>query len=115
MTTEDLHIGLLCAIDDWVCQHGLPTRPGPAPACTDREVLTFALARELVGITSERRFRWMPPREWPYQFPHIPAQSEANRRIRWLSGALDCPVCHSPSPSGLLESARGNVPGSGAG
>lgn len=89
MTTEDLLIVLFCAIDDWVCQHGLPTRPGPAPACADSEVLTFAVARELLGITSERRFQRMLLREWQHLFPHIPAQSELNRRTRWLSGALE--------------------------
>jgi hypothetical protein len=89
MTTEDLLIVLFCAIDDWVCQHGLPRRPGPAPACADSEVLTFAVARELLGVTSERRFRRVLLREWRHLFPHIPAQSELNRRTRWLSGALE--------------------------
>lgn len=89
MTTEDLLIVLFCAVDDWVRQHGLPRRPGPAPACADSEVLTFAVARELLGYTSERRFRRMLLREWHHLFPHIPAQSELNRRTRWLSGALE--------------------------
>jgi hypothetical protein len=38
MTTEDLLMVLFRAVDDWVRQHGLPPRPGPAPACTDSEV-----------------------------------------------------------------------------
>jgi hypothetical protein len=89
MTTEDLLIVLFCAIDDWVRQHGLPRRPGPAPVCSDSEVLTFALARELLGYTSERRFRRVLRRDWRHLFPHVPAQSELNRRTRWLSGALE--------------------------
>lgn len=89
MTTEDLLIVLFCAIDDWVRQHGLPTRPGPVPACADSEILTFAVARELLGFTSERRFRRVLLREWRHLFPRIPAQSELNRRTRWLSGALE--------------------------
>lgn len=89
MTTEDLLIVLFCAIDDWVQAHGVPRRPGPAPACTDSEVLTFALARELLGYTSERRFRRVLVCDWWHLFPHIPAQSELNRRTRWLSGALE--------------------------
>ena len=89
MTTEDLLIVLFCAVDDWVQAHGLPRRPDPAPACADSEVLTFAVAREVVGITSERRFRRLLLREWRHLFPHIPAQSELNRRTRWLSGALE--------------------------
>lgn len=89
MTTEDLRSVVFCAIDDWVQQHGLPQRPGPVPACSDSEVLTFAVARELLGYTSERHFRRVLVREWRHLFPHVPAQSELNRRTRWLSGARE--------------------------
>jgi hypothetical protein len=89
MTTEDLLIVLFCAVDDWVQQHGIPRRPGPTPACADSEVLTFAVARELLGDPSERHFRRVLRRDWRHLFPHIPAQSELNRRTRWLSGALE--------------------------
>lgn len=89
MTTEDLLSVLFCAIDDWVQQHGLPPRPGPVPTCTGSEILTFAVARELLGYTSERHFRRVLRRDWRHLFPHVPAQSELNRRTRWLSGALE--------------------------
>jgi hypothetical protein len=88
MTTEDRLIVRFCAVDDWVQAHGLPRRPGPVPVCTDSEVLTFAVAREVLGTTSERRFRRVLVRDWRHLFPHIPAQSELNRRTRWLSRAL---------------------------
>jgi hypothetical protein len=64
MTTEDLLILLFCTIDDWLAQHPPPRRPGPVPACSDSEVLTFALARELLGESSERRFRRQLLRQW---------------------------------------------------
>jgi len=89
MTTEDLLIVLFCAVDDWVRQHGLPRRPGPTPACSDSEVLTFAIGRELLGYPSERHFRRVLRRDWRHLFPHVPAQSELNRRTRWLGGALE--------------------------
>ena len=89
MTTEDLLIVLFCAVDDWVQARGLPPRPGPTPACSDSEVLTFAIARELLGYRAERQFRRVLLREWRHLFPHIPAQSELNRRTRWLHGALE--------------------------
>jgi DDE family transposase len=89
MTTEDLLIVLFCTVDDWVRHGGIPERPGPAPACTDSEILTFALARELLGYDSERRFRRVLLADWRHLFPHIPAQSELNRRTRWLSGAFE--------------------------
>ena len=89
MKTEDLLIVLFCEVDDWVRAHPLPRRPGPPPACADSEVLTFALARELLGYASERRFRRILRDDWRHLFPHIPAQSELNRRTRWLWGALE--------------------------
>ena len=89
MTTEDLLILRFCTVDDWVQAYPLPWRPGPAPACADSEILTFALARELLGYSSERRFRRVLRADWPHLFPHIPAQSELNRRTRWLGAALE--------------------------
>ena len=87
MATEDLLILRFCTVDDWVHEHGLPRRPGPPPACSDREILTFALARELLGDAAERRFRRVLVADWRHLLPHIPAQSELNRRTRWLQGA----------------------------
>lgn len=89
MKTEDLLIVLFCEVDDWVQAHPLPLRPGSVPACADSEILTFALARELLGYDSERRFRRVLRADWRHLFPHIPAQSELNRRTRWLWGALE--------------------------
>lgn len=89
MRTEDLLIVVFCEVDDWVQAQPLPVRPGRTPACADREVLTFALARELLGYDSERRFRRLLRADWQHLFPHIPAQSELNRRTRWLWGALE--------------------------
>ena len=89
MTTEDLLILLFCEVDDWVRAHPLPQRPGPTPACSDSEILTFALARELLGYDSERRFRRVLGADWGHLFPHLPAQSELNRRTRWLWGAFE--------------------------
>jgi hypothetical protein len=89
MTTEDLFILLFCTVDDWLREHGVPARPGPLPMCSDSELLTFALARELLGYDSERRFRRVLLADWRHLFPHVPAQSELNRRTRWLGGALE--------------------------
>lgn len=89
MTTEDLLIVLFCLLDDWVRGHPLPRRPGPVPACTDSEILTFAVARELLGAHSERAFLRTLARDWGHLFPHLPLQSELNRRTRGLQGALE--------------------------
>lgn len=89
MQTEDLLIVLFCEVDDWVQAHPLPARPGPVPACADSEILTFALARDLLGYDSEQRFRRVLRRDFGHLVPHIPAQSELNRRTRWLWGAFE--------------------------
>lgn len=89
MTTEDYLIVLFCLIDDWVQAHPLPRRPGRPPACTDSEILTLAVGRELVGGRSERSFLRQVRREWGRLFPHLPAPSELTRRTRWLQGALE--------------------------
>jgi len=60
MPTEDLLFRLFCELDDWPRSQPIPVRSGPNPACTDSEVLTVALAREVVGDDSERRFRRVP-------------------------------------------------------
>lgn len=67
----------------------IPRRPGPTPACSDAEVLTLAVVRHLLVRRSERRFLAEVRRDWPHYFPHLPAQSEFNRRVRWLWGAFE--------------------------
>ncbi len=67
----------------------IPPRPGPAPACSDAELLTIALVRHLLGRRSGAGFLAEVARDWPRLFPALPHQSEANRRIRWLWGAFE--------------------------
>lgn len=89
MKTEDVLIVLFCEVDDWVQANPLPIRPGPSPSCRDSEVLTLGLARELLGYETERRFLRVVREDWGHLFPCLPAQSEFNRRLRWLWGALE--------------------------
>jgi hypothetical protein len=67
----------------------VPRRAGPPPACSDGEVLTIALVRHVLGRPSERAFLAEVRREWATYFPRLPAQSEFNRRVRWLWGAFE--------------------------
>jgi Transposase DDE domain len=80
-----------CLIDDAIKAGVLsvPRRPGPAPACTDAELLTIAVVRHLPGRRSEDGFLAEIRRDWPGLFPHLPDQPEVNRRTRWLRGALE--------------------------
>lgn len=91
LPTEDLFVYLYVLIDDAIDAGSIdiPPRPGPAPACSDAELLTIALVRHLLGRRSEAGFLAEVARDWPHLFPALPHQSEANRRIRWLWGAFE--------------------------
>ena len=96
LPTEDLFVYVYVLIDDLVTARiiAIPRRPGPAPACSDAELLAIAQVRHLLGRRSEAGFLAEVARDWGHLFPHLPHQSEANRRIRWLRGAFEQLRCH---------------------
>jgi len=91
LPTEDLFVYVYVLIDDAIASPAIaiPPRPGPAPACTDAELLAIAMVRHLLGRRSEAGFLAEVTRDWAHLFPRLPHQSEANRRIRWLRGAFE--------------------------
>src|SRR5919202_1678612 len=88
---SELFVQVYVMVDDAVRSGvlAIPARPGPALACSDAEVLTLALVRHLLGRRSERAFLAEVRQGWGHYFPHVPAQSEFNRRVRWLWGAFE--------------------------
>lgn len=91
LPVEDLFVHCYTLVDDLIAT-GLvviPTRPGPAPACTDAEIVTICLVRHMLGRRSESGFCAELRREWPTLFPALPHPSEVNRRARWLYGAFE--------------------------
>jgi hypothetical protein len=90
LTTELLFVYVYCLVDDAIKAGVLviPRRPGPAPACTDAELLAIAVVRHLLGRRSESGFLAEIRRDWPGLFPHLPDQPEVNRRTRWLWGTF---------------------------
>jgi hypothetical protein len=96
LPTEDLFVYVYVLIDDLVTDQiiAIPPRPGPAPACSDAELLAIAQVRHLLGRRSEAAFLAEVARDWAHLFPRLPHQSEANRRIRWLWGAFEQLRCH---------------------
>ena len=91
LPAEDLFVHCYVLVDDlikngWVV---IPPRPGPAPACTDAEIITIGLVRHLLCRRSEAGFLGEIHREWPALFPTLPHPSEVNRRTRWLYGAYE--------------------------
>ena len=97
MPLADVFVHVYVLVDD-ALQRGavaVPPRPGPAPSCSDAEVLTVALVRHLLARRSERDFLAEGRRDWRHSFPALPAlpalpaQSECTRRVRWLWGAFE--------------------------
>ena len=66
LATELLFVYVYCLVDDAIKASALliPRRPGPAPACTDAELLTIALVRHLLGRRSENGFLAEIRRDW---------------------------------------------------
>ena len=91
LPTEDLFVYVYVLIHDLVLAGAIaiPRRPGPSPACSDAELLAIAQVRHLLGRRSEAGFLAEVARDWGHLFPHLPCQSEANRRTRWLWGAFE--------------------------
>jgi hypothetical protein len=92
LSMEETLITIYVEVDDW-CRAGgasqIPLRPGPKPTFTDPEVLTLALAREVLARRSERAFWREVSIDWHYLFPRLPHRSELHRRTRCLWGALE--------------------------
>ena len=91
LPTEDLFVYVYVLIHDLMRGGSIavPPRPGPAPACSDAELLAIAVTRHLLGRRSESGFLAEVARDWGHLFPRLPHQSEANRRTRWLWGAFE--------------------------
>jgi hypothetical protein len=91
MPLADLFVHVYVLVDDALGGGAVPVPPraGPAPICSDAEVLTIALVRHLRARRSERGFLAEVRRDWRHYFPRLPAQSEFNRRVRWLWGACE--------------------------
>lgn len=59
-------------------------RPGPEGKVTDHELIALAVAQAATGICSDRQFLGVVGRLLPGWFPHLPDQSQYNRRLRRL-------------------------------
>lgn len=67
----------------------LKRRPGIRARFSDSEVITLALAKELLSFTSERCFLGYVRSNMGHLFPDIVEQSQLNRRTRYLMGAIN--------------------------
>jgi Transposase DDE domain len=101
-----------CLIDDAITAGvlSIPRRPGPAPACTDAELLTIAVARHLPGRRSEKA-------SWPRSAATGRACSRTCRTSpRSTAAPAGCGVPSNssappaPPPSQPIRSSRSTPP-----
>ena len=86
---EDFVLWMYVVIDDlWPLLQPYDQRPGPAPRCSDSELLTLILVGECRGWHQETVLlqHWQEHRAL---FPQLPERSRLNRRRRQLTGALN--------------------------
>jgi hypothetical protein len=65
-------------------EYPVPARGGRPPSTTDAELVALAVAQAAIGISSDRQFLGLIGRVLPGWFPHLPEQSQYNRRLRGL-------------------------------
>lgn len=87
---DDFCLWMYVVIDD-LWQHLAPLfgRPGPAPECSDSEVITMAIVGACRGWNMETELisQWHERRDL---FPQVPERSRFNRRRRNLMHAINC-------------------------
>jgi Transposase DDE domain len=60
-------------------------RPGPKGEITDKELIALAVCQAAMGINSDRQFLGLVPFRLRGFFPHLPDQTQYNRRLRRLT------------------------------
>lgn len=88
-TFEDFCLWVYCLVDEvWTQIAPQCHRPGPAPVCSDAELVTMALIGEAKGWDQETELlsAWGQHRDL---FPHQPSRTRFNRRRRHLQGAIN--------------------------
>ena len=86
---EDFCLSMYVLVDDlWARLGSRYRRPGPAPACSDSELITMVLVGECRGWAEETDLvaAWQ---DYRALFPVIPERSRFNRRRRALQHAIN--------------------------
>ena len=65
-------------------EYPVPPRGGRPPLTSDAELVALAVAQAAIGISSDRQFLGLVGKVLPGWFPHLPEQSQYNRRLRGL-------------------------------
>jgi IS5 family transposase len=81
--TTDLE-ALVVAAYVFADEYPVPPRGGRRPLITDAELVALAVCQAAIGLSSDRQFLGLVGRVLPGWFPHLPDQSQYNRRLRVL-------------------------------
>jgi hypothetical protein len=65
-------------------EYPVPVRSGRPARVSDAELVALAVCQAAIGICSDRQFLGLVGRILPGWFPHLPSQSQYNRRLRAL-------------------------------
>jgi hypothetical protein len=65
-------------------EYRVPSRQGRPALTSDAELVALAVCQAAIGISSDRQFLGLVDRALPGWFPHLPDQSQYNRRLRAL-------------------------------
>jgi hypothetical protein len=65
-------------------EYPVPARCGRPPLTSDSELVALAVCQAAIGVSSDRQFLGLVGRVLPGWFPHLPEQSQYNRRLRGL-------------------------------
>jgi hypothetical protein len=68
--------------------HRVPAWCGRPPLVSDSELVALGVCQAAIGISSDRQFLGLVARLLPGWFPHLPDQSQYNRRLRGLVGLI---------------------------
>jgi hypothetical protein len=81
--TPDLE-ALVTAAYVFADEYPVPARPGRPAEISDAELVALAVCQAAMGISSDRQFLGLVGYRLPGWFPHLPSQSQYNRRLRGL-------------------------------
>ncbi len=89
---ETLLTTIYVEVDDWYEVYGTEWRnhkPGVRPEFRDSEVITLLLAQEYLPYPGETQFLGHIRANYGDMFPHLPDQSQFNRRAKHLRELLE--------------------------
>src|SRR5438552_17838061 len=69
-------------------EYSVPAARGRPALTSDAELVALAVCQAAIGISSDRQFLGLVGRVLPGWFPHLPDQSQYNRRLRRLVGLI---------------------------